>query len=137
VQGIPEAIEASPALKVYFVNLMWQPGETINFSASRHVAAINKHAHRNLLDCVVLNTAPISKQLQTKYAAQEVWPVENDFEALEAMGVKVVTGDLVGDSSLVRHDSQAAARIVVDLATRMHARNKRRQLISALKSKSA
>ena len=27
-----------PALKAYFVNLMWQPGETTNFRASDHVA---------------------------------------------------------------------------------------------------
>ena len=33
MSGIAEAIERSPALKVYFVNLMWQPGETINFTA--------------------------------------------------------------------------------------------------------
>ncbi|MBV9266975.1 MAG: YvcK family protein, partial [Acidobacteriaceae bacterium] len=30
VSGIAEAIERSPALTVYFVNLMWQPGETMN-----------------------------------------------------------------------------------------------------------
>lgn len=137
VEGIPEAIERSPALKVYFVNLMWQPGETINFSASRHVAAINKHARRRLMDCVVLNTAPISKRMQQRYAAANVRQVENDFEILEAMGVKVVTGNLVGDATLVRHDPHAAARIVVELATRVRARNKRRRLFSNLKSKSA
>ncbi len=137
VHGIPEAIEASPALKVYFVNLMWQPGETINFSASRHIAAIEKHARRKLMDCVVLNTAPISKQLQKKYAAQSVRQVDNDFEVLEAMGIKVVTGDLVGESSLVRHDPHAAAKIVVDLAAQALTRSKRRGLIGNLKSKSA
>src|SRR5205823_10813805 len=35
VNGVSEAIERSTAQKVYFVNLMWQPGETINFSASQ------------------------------------------------------------------------------------------------------
>src|ERR1041384_585599 len=28
VRGIPQAIRKSQAVKVYFVNLMWQPGET-------------------------------------------------------------------------------------------------------------
>src|SRR5208283_4451036 len=77
VDGIPEAIAASPALKVYFVNLMWQPGETVNLSASLHVKAINKHARRQLMDCVVLNVAPISAAMRRKYAAQNVRPVEN------------------------------------------------------------
>jgi uncharacterized cofD-like protein len=127
VQGIPEAIAASTALKVYFVNLMWQPGETVNLSASLHVRAINKHAKRQLMDCVVLNVAPISAALRRKYAAQEVRPVENDFELLEEMGVKVVTGDLVGDDDLVRHDPRIAAQIVIDLAKRARARSRKRQ----------
>ena len=59
VSGIAQAIERSPALKVYFVNLMWQPGETINFTASRHVEAIHQHAGRKLVDYVVLNSTPI------------------------------------------------------------------------------
>ena len=127
VHGIPEAIAASPALKVYFVNLMWQPGETVNLSASLHVEAINRHARRQLMDCVVLNVAPISGALRRRYAAQNIRPVENDFEQLEHMGVKVVTGDLVGDAKLVRHDPRVAAQIVVDLAKRARARNLKRE----------
>jgi uncharacterized cofD-like protein len=117
VSGIPQAIERSRALKLYFVNLMWQPGETINFSASQHVEAILKHAGgRRVMDCVVLNTAPISTALKRKYAAQNVNPVENDFEKLNSLGVKVMAADLVGDSRLVRHDPAATARIIMDLA---------------------
>jgi uncharacterized cofD-like protein len=129
VKGISEAIQQSPALKVYFVNLMWQPGETINFSASRHVEAINRHARRKIPDCVVLNTAPIPPALQRKYAKQNVMPVENDFEQLAALGVKVVTADLLGDASLVRHDPRAVAEIVIDLASRSRARTVREQVL--------
>ncbi|MEO7651352.1 MAG: gluconeogenesis factor YvcK family protein, partial [Bryobacteraceae bacterium] len=39
VKGIPEAIRESLAIKAYFSNLMWQPGETMGFSASDHVKA--------------------------------------------------------------------------------------------------
>src|SRR5205807_4681872 len=46
VKGVAAAIEKSPAIKAYFVNLMWQPGETMNFRASDHVAAIQRHANR-------------------------------------------------------------------------------------------
>lgn len=118
VSGIPQAIERSRALKLYFVNLMWQPGETINFSASQHVEAILKHASgRRVMDCVVLNTAPISAALKRKYAAQNVNPVENDFERLHSLGVKVMAADLVGESKLVRHDPGATARIIMEMAT--------------------
>ncbi len=135
VNGIAEAIERSPALKVYFVNLMWQPGETINFSASQHIAAIHAHAGRALLDCVVLNTGSIPATLKRKYARAHVKPVDNDFERLAEIGVKVVTADLVGDAELVgrkvRHNSAAVAEVVIDLASRSRAHQVRKQALAS------
>lgn len=117
VQGIPDAIEKSPAVKLYFVNLMWQPGETIRFSASQHVEALLKHAGgKKIMDYVVLNSAPISPVLRRKYAEQHVEPVENDVGRLAELGIKVIMADLVGGSKLVRHNPAAAAKIVMDLA---------------------
>jgi uncharacterized cofD-like protein len=125
VHGIPEAIESSSAMKVYFVNLMWQPGETINFTASAHLRAIQEHAQRKLVDCVVLNSAAISPSLKRAYAREKVKPVENDLAALNKLGVKVVTADLVSNSWMeqnrVRHDSTALAAVVIDLASRSRA----------------
>lgn len=139
VKGIAEAIQRSPALKVYFVNLMWQPGETINFSASQHVEVIYAHARRKLIDCVVLNTAPISPALKRKYARAHVKPVENDFEKLAAMGLKVVTADLLGDASAVprkvRHNPTALAEVVIDLASRSRARQVRQEALAAHRAK--
>jgi uncharacterized cofD-like protein len=137
VKGIADAIQRSPALKVYFVNLMWQPGETIDFSASRHVEAINRHARRKVTDCVVLNTTPVPPVLKRKYAKQNVMPVENDFEQLAALGLKVVTADLLGDVNLVRHDPRALAEIVVDLASRSRAKKVREQVLVSREGKNA
>jgi len=125
VSGIPRAIEASPALKVYFVNLMWQPGETINLSASRHVEAILRHARgRKVIDCVVLNSTPIPDALRRKYARQHVAPVENDVARLHRLGMQVVNAELLGDSVLVRHHPQATAEVVVRLALHSRARHR-------------
>jgi len=138
VTGLPEAIQRSPALKVYFVNLMWQPGETINFSASQHVAAIQAHAGRQLIDCVVLNSAPIPSALKRKYARAHVRPVENDVEQLNAMGLKVVTADLLGDTESpqkVRHSPDALAQVVIDLASRSRAHQVRKQALAAQRAK--
>ena len=139
VRGIPDAIERSPALKVYFVNLMWQPGETIEFSASQHVQAIHAHARRCLTDCVVLNTAPIPAALKRKYARAHVRPVENDVERLNQMGLKVVTADLVGDPgprrNKVRHSPAALAEVVIDLASRSRAHQVRKESLAAQRTK--
>jgi 2-phospho-L-lactate transferase/gluconeogenesis factor (CofD/UPF0052 family) len=68
---MPEAIEASPAIKAYFVNLMWQPGETLQFCASDHVRAIYDHAGKKIIDIAVINTKNIPAPLQDKYAAEK------------------------------------------------------------------
>jgi uncharacterized cofD-like protein len=140
VTGLPEAIERSSAMKVYFVNLMWQPGETINFSASAHLRAIQEHAQRPLIDTVVVNSAPIASDLKRKYAREQVKPVENDLEKMNGMGVKVVTAELIFDSSTskekIRHDPAALASVVVDLASRSRIYQVRKAALNEQRSKS-
>jgi uncharacterized cofD-like protein len=135
VKGMAEAIENSPAIKVYFVNLMWQPGETLNFTASQHVKVIQAHAKRKLIDCVVLNIAPIAPALRRKYARAKVEPVENDLDALDKLGVKIVTAELVSDVAVaeerIRHDSTALAAVIVDLASRSRAYLVRKEALAA------
>jgi uncharacterized cofD-like protein len=118
VRGIPEAIHRSNALCAYFVNLMWQPGETIGFLASDHVAAINRHAGFNMFDVVVVNTRAISARQRRKYAAEEVQSVVNDVDRLASLGLHVVTADLLGEGEIVRHDPRATAEVAMELARR-------------------
>ena len=116
VKGIPEAIRRSRAIKAYIVNLMWQPGETVGFSASDHVEAIRRHSLPDLLDAVVVNTGRIGAELQRKYARQTARPVEVDLDRLQAMGLRIVAADLLEQTKKVRHDPDALARIALDLA---------------------
>jgi uncharacterized cofD-like protein len=116
VKGIADAIEASPALKVYFVNLMWQPGETIHYCASDHVRAIYDHAKKEIIDVAVVNTKAIPALLQRRYAAQRAMPVENDLDKLQSMGLKVVARELAADGDKVRHDPAVLADIAIHLA---------------------
>ncbi|HUO27627.1 MAG TPA: YvcK family protein [Bryobacteraceae bacterium] len=121
VEGIAAAIRRSRALKAYFVNLMWQPGETVAFTASDHIRAIHKHAGGQLIDCAIVNTAPIEMAVRKRYERLQSLPVENDLDRIAKMGVRVVTGKLVQSSQLqsfkkVRHDPEQAAALVVRLA---------------------
>ena len=122
VKGIPEAIQSSPAVKAYFVNLMWQPGETINFRASDHVRAIHQHARCKLIDYAVTNLRPIKPALKKRYARQQAMPVENDHDGLFKAGVKIMSGQLVANEEHVRHDPQASAAVVLKLAAEGRAR---------------
>ncbi|MBI1895119.1 MAG: YvcK family protein [Acidobacteria bacterium] len=116
VNGIPEAIQASPAVKAYYVNLMWQPGETIGFTASDHLRAIFDHAGLPVVDYAIVNTRPITASAKRRYAREKAKPVEVDMERLLALGVRVQGVELATEFGTVRHDPAAAAETAIRLA---------------------
>jgi uncharacterized cofD-like protein len=133
VKGIPQAIAASPALKAYFVNLMWQPGETTNFRASDHVQAILRHCGRArpVIDVCVVNTAPLRGRALDRYQATSAQPVDNDRENLAALGLDVLATDLLRMSSAradekIRHDPGVIGAIALELA--QQGRRRKRKL---------
>jgi len=129
VSGIPDAIRKSKALKVCFVNLMSQPGETTDFSAEDHLAALLRHGGPRLIDCAVVNSSYVSPTLRRRYAAEAAAPVEYDAQAIRAMGIEVVEAQLLEKRrpdqdrrSRARHDAAAIASVAMLLAKRGHAR---------------
>jgi uncharacterized cofD-like protein len=132
VDGIPQAIAAAPALKAYFVNLMSQPGETIDFRASDHVAAIHRHSKLPIIDVCVVNTHLIRGKVLHRYQANAAQPIENDFDNLERMGVLVHAADLLrtsGEQSRekIRHDPEVIGAIALELARAGRARKRKRK----------
>jgi uncharacterized cofD-like protein len=115
VDGIPQAIAQSKALKAYFMNLMWQPWETVGFTAADHVEAIHRHARLKLLDCVVLNSRPIGGAVVEDYGLRNSRPVENDVERVRSLGVDVIERDLLQDGPKIRHDPDAIAAVALEL----------------------
>jgi uncharacterized cofD-like protein len=116
VEGICAAIRKSEAVKAYFVNLMWQPGETTDYRASDHIRAIHRHAGGKLLDYAIVNIRPITPAVKKRYAREAALPVENDIDALFKMGLKVMAGNLAQLSDKVRHDPVATSAVVMKLA---------------------
>lgn len=116
VEGIAEAIAASPAQKVYVSNLMWQPGETMHYSASDHVRSIYEHAGTQVLDSALVNTGRIGVELLRSYMEKEAEPVLQDVEALKEMGLRVVEADLLGGNEKIRHEPDLLASVLVGLA---------------------
>ena len=132
VDGIPQAIAESRALKAYFVNLMSQPGETTNFRASDHVAAILRHAKLPILDLCVVNSHAIRGKVLDRYRANAARPIENDMDNLERMGLKVIAEDLVRLATKrapekIRHDSSVIGAIAIELAQKGQKRKLKRK----------
>jgi uncharacterized cofD-like protein len=116
VDGISQAIQDSPAVKACFVNLMWQPGETSEFTAADHIEAIHEHARARLVEYAVVNSRPISEAMRKRYARQKALPVEVDLDRLTAAGVTITGRDLLLEEEKVRHSPQAIAAVALELA---------------------
>ena len=113
VNGMSQAIARSAATKIYICNVMTQPGETTQFTASQHVDAIQSHANARIVDFVLVNTTRIKAELLAKYRAQSSAPVLVDMHRLNQLGVRVVADDLLLQGSVVRHDPEKLARRVM------------------------
>ncbi len=115
VRGIPEAIHESDALKIYVCNVMTQPGETDGFNASDHVKAVAGHVEEKVFSHVLVNHERPSKELLSKYAAENQFFVEPDVAAVRELGYKPILGDYISQTNVVRHDPEKLANAILKL----------------------
>jgi uncharacterized cofD-like protein len=113
VEQVAEVIAHSHATRVYIANLMTQPGETQHYSVADHIRAIYEHTRPDLFDFVVINRTPVTPRLLRRYRAQLAAPVEPSIEELERMGLNCVTGDLLQQDGVVRHDQARLTRLLL------------------------
>ena len=119
VDGIPQAIAASPATRVYVCNLMTQANESLGLTASQHIARMQSHCPGiDLFDYVLVNTAPISPELLRRYASEGQQPIEADFDRIRDLGVTPVSGNFVREGDVLRHDYDRVAELLLELPRR-------------------
>jgi uncharacterized cofD-like protein len=119
VDGIPQAIAASSATRVYISNLMTQANESLGLSASEHIRRIQAHCgNERLFDYALVNTAPISPSLLKKYASEGQQPIEPDLDRIRDLGVTPITGNFVHEGDVLRHDYDRVAEVLLDLPLR-------------------
>src|ERR1700685_3706387 len=113
VAEVVEVIAHSRATRVYIANVMTQPGETQGYSVADHVRAIDAHAERKLFDAVVVSRAPVSPRIIRRYRAQGAEPVRPSLDELRDMGLTAITGDLLHQHGVVRHDPERLASLLI------------------------
>ncbi|MFO0046593.1 MAG: uridine diphosphate-N-acetylglucosamine-binding protein YvcK [Armatimonadota bacterium] len=104
IPGMKEALKSSKAIKVYICNVMTQPGESDNLSASEHASAILQQVKDKVFDYVLINTGIPDNEVLEKYKLSGQNLVEPDTDRLRAMGLKVIQGNFISTSDVVRHD---------------------------------
>ncbi len=118
VRGIPEALAASRATRVYVCNLMTQANESLGLTASQHIEKIMQHAagaDSPIFDYALINTGAISAERLAQYAREGQEPIMADLERVRALGVEPVTGNFVHEGELLRHDYDRVAETVLSL----------------------
>ncbi len=88
---IPEltaALRATAAPVVLVMNLMTQPGETDGLSALDHLAAIEAHLGRGLLDAALVHAGELAAERLLPYRAEGAAPLAADAGEFRAHGVR-------------------------------------------------
>lgn len=122
VQGIKEAVAASPARLVYIVNLFTKAGETDGYSAKKHVEEITRYTGKKP-DLVLLHSGEFAKDVLEYYAAEDEFPVDDDLgddssvvrgKFADIIVAEKQSGDVV-PRSFIRHDSKKIAQNIAAL----------------------
>src|SRR5712691_1872058 len=108
VEGMVEAIKASPALKVYVCNLAAQKGETEDYGVDDYLRVVREHVGSNLFDFVLVNSnhshTPTGGQSQVVYK-----PVDSARHA----EVRFIPADVVNTRKPSHHDPDKLARTIM------------------------
>lgn len=121
VRGLSKAIKESRAVKVFVCNLMTQANESLNLTASQHIQAIYTHARHQFFDFALVNQTPASKTMVKKYAEKHQSQIVVDADRIEALGVKPVLGDYLGEEVhpveglIARHETHHVAHDLLRL----------------------
>lgn len=118
VPEVAAALRLTKAPKVYVCNVMTQPGETDEFSAADHVAALLDHVGPGVVDYAMVNTTLPSEEARRRYAHANQTFVDPDVDRVRALGVRAMTGDYVSETDVVRHDPMKVAARLVSLVER-------------------
>jgi uncharacterized cofD-like protein len=108
VEGMVEAIKASPALKVLVCNLASQEGETDGYGVDDYIRVINDHVGGNLFDFVLVNSN--HSHIPTGGQAQVIFRAD---DASRHPETRFIAADVVNVRIPSHHDPDKLARVIM------------------------
>ena len=112
VDGMVEALRASPAVKVYVCNVAGQPGETMGFAVSDHLETIEEHTGGSLVDYVIVNSN-LGLPLPKSAADAGITRVTFDRDRASTRPVHYILADVVNPRVSTHHDPEKLARVIM------------------------
>jgi uncharacterized cofD-like protein len=107
VQGVKRSLIAAPAPKVYVCNVATQHGETDGFGAADHVAAIEDHVGKGVINYVLAN----DNVVDVIPKAEESKPVLVDSQIND--GIRLIATDVISEENYYHHDSTKLAEAIM------------------------
>lgn len=113
IPGLAEAVAQSDAIKFFVCNVMTQPGESDEFSASRHLQAVVEQLPcANPFHYAIVNLTRPPREVLAEYERLGQHFVEPDLARILELGTVPVTGALLMEAQLARHDPDKLARCI-------------------------
>lgn len=130
IDGIGAALKRTKAKIMYVSNLVTKQGQTAGFSVSDHAAEIERFIGDEVLDYVLYNEQTPSAEVAERYKQENAYLVEADNEVMATKSYAAIGGNFLGaianshsndvlpvTRSLIRHDSEAIARALIEIYT--------------------
>jgi uncharacterized cofD-like protein len=108
VEGMVEAIKASPALKVYICNLASQHGETDGYDVDDYLRVIDQHVGSNIFDFVMVNSN--NSHMPTGGQTQVIFTPQDSSKHPE---IRFIGADVVNVRVPSHHDPDKLARSIM------------------------
>lgn len=115
IEQVKAEVAKRDVMKLYLCNVMTQPGETDGFTAFDHLDKIISHSGEDIVNCCLVNSGRLKHELLIKYAQKKSFPVIFDRERFKKAGVSIFEGDVVSKDDYLRHNSQNAAREIMNI----------------------
>lgn len=125
VEGVPAAVKASRAQKLFVTNLMTKPGETYGYTLTRFLQEVDRYYGLDGVDSVLVNSNwDFPEGVLEHYGEEDSAPVYDDVQGDFYEDVKIIRADLMADEvfapatgdtlqrSVVRHDPEKVAQAV-------------------------
>ncbi|AFZ21735.1 gluconeogenesis factor YvcK family protein [Allocoleopsis franciscana] len=123
VPEIADAIAKTSVPRIYVCNIMTQPGETVGYTVSDHIRAIDEACGQPLFDAVLVHRKVPSAQSLINYAQVGSHPVFLDRDAVGKLGRRIVLSNVMDedqDTNWVRHNPERLARVLLRWYSKAH-----------------
>ena len=127
VDGVPEALSKTKALKIQITNLVTKPGQTDGWDVTEYANEIERLIGKKIIDYVIYNTKKTSSSMLTQYSKDKEYPVAYNTKELSNKTYKTIGENILDlkiqkkykndkiERTLIRHDSEKICKVVINI----------------------